>query len=215
MSISMKPAVRPPVGRLVFFAVIVALAAAIASGSCSLHVGVDAIETGESSIAGFVLLSALLPGVLALAIGFLYFFLNLRWAAARLFTIISVTAYIAGMVGAWWPILFIPAGVSLIVIIAGGLIARFTDELGYHTYPSWPVAVVSGLAIAAATFGFVAGFWANFDLGTLSFDGSGRGSSFNALPFALIAGGVPPLCGAAGSWLCCQLVDRFQRWGLP
>ncbi|MDE2786623.1 MAG: hypothetical protein OXL37_08170 [Chloroflexota bacterium] len=209
----MKPAARPPVGRLLFFAVIAALSAAIASGSCSLHVGVDAIETGERSIANFVLISVLFPAGLALAIGSLYLLLNRKPPAARLFAIIAVAAYVAGMVGAWWMILLIPAILSLMVIVAGGLICRFTDELGYHTYRSWPVAVASGLAIAAATFGFVAGFWVNFDIGTLSFDGSGTGPSFNALPFALVAGSVPPLCAAAGSWICCLLIDNnSRRW---
>ena len=211
MSISMKPADQSGVGRLVFFAVIVALSAATASGSCSGYVSVDAIETGERSPAVFVLISVLLPAGLALVIGFLYLFLNRRLPAARLFATIGVTSYVAGMVGAWWGLFFIPAVVAAAVIIAGSMIAWLSDELGYHTYRSWPVAILSGMAATVATFGFVAGFWANFDLGTLSFDGGGSSASLNALPFAFIAGSIPPLCAAVGSWVCCLLIDSNRR----
>lgn len=215
MPVSAKPVAPTPVGRLVFFALIVALSAAIASGSCTWCVSVDAVETGRETVAGLLLKSPLLAGALAFTIGSFYLLSYRKPPAARLFAIISVAAYIAGIVGAWYWFFFVPAGLALLVIIAGALTVRFTDELGHHTYHSWPVAAASGLAIAAATCAFVAGFWYNYDLGELGdlFGGGGRPASFNVIPFAIIAGAVPPLCASAGSWLCCLLINFYtRRW---
>ena len=114
---------RAPVGRLAFLALAVALCAAVASGSCAGCVNWYEIEEGRKSLAGSVLFPALLSASLALAIGLMYLRPSRPWPEAKLFATISVTAYVAGMLGAWWP-LFAPAGVAIIVIIVGGVAAR-------------------------------------------------------------------------------------------
>ena len=196
---------RPPIVRLVFLAVVVALFAAIASGSCALWVSVDAIEEGRKSVAGAGALPALLSAGLALAVGLGYFRLVRRWPAAeaKLFVTISVVAYPAGMLGAWYPFV-VPAVVVVIVVIAGGITAgRITR--GDIADSSGIIAIVSGIAIAAATVGFVAGFWANYDMDICWLDGNCGPDTFNAIPFAIVAGSVPPICAALGARLACVI----------
>ena len=193
----------PPIGRLVFFAVVVVLCAAIASGSCILIGSGQEIGEGRKSVVG-ALLSALLSPGLALVISFPFLLLIRRWSEAKLFVIISVSAYIAGMIGAWWLLLLVPAVLAVGVAIAGGRIAgRITQ--GDNAGPSGKVTLISAIAIAVAAVGFIVGFWLNYDLSLcFSFGCDGGISTMNLVPFAIAAGIMPPLCAVAGALIATE-----------
>ena len=57
------------------------------------------------------------------------------------------------------------------------------------------VALISGIAITLATFGFVAGFWVSYDFNIFG------AYTFIVIPFAIVAGCVPLLCAVAGAWI--------------
>lgn len=216
---------RPLIGRLVAPVLVVVLCAAIASGSCAGYVSVDAIEEGEKSVSGAIVLPVLLSAGLASAVGFLFFYIRpvQRWPEAKIFATVGVAAYVAGMLGAWYPLL-VPAGIALIVIIAGGLVAGWMGRDSITRF-SWSAALISGVAIALATFGFVVGFWANYEFSIGWFDGGGY-SRFNPVPFALVAGSVPPIAaviaarltgraGASGRALPEQYAPAFPGHSQP
>ena len=200
---------RSPVGNLALACLLVAFCAAIASGSCAgfANSTTDAFADGERGGVGSVFLPALLSAGLTLAVGLGYILLaRPRPVEVGTFVAINITAYIAGMLGAWF-LIIVPAIVAFAVIIAGGLIARWI--MSNHVAGSrWRVAAISSLAIALATFGFVGGFWANYDPHICLHIGCGSGSTtFNAVPFAIVAGAVPPLCAAIGSIRIRELYD--------
>ena len=141
----------------------------------------------------------LLSAGLALAVGLLFAGLVRRWPEAKLFATISVAAYAAGMLGAWWPLLA-PAVVSMVVIAAAGAFS-YSIVRRDSVNPSWPVALISAISIAAATFGFVVGFWANYST-DWSWTSHRDPTTFNAIPFAVVAGIVPPVAAAGAAWLC-------------
>lgn len=187
----------PLVGRLVAPVLVVVLCAAIASGSCAGYANstTDAYYDGESRGVGSVFLPVLLSAGLALAVGLGFVLLaRPRPAEMGLYIASSATAYVAGMLAAWIVVL-VPAIVAVAVIIAGGLIARriMSDHVARSR---WKVAAMSSLAIALATLGFAGGFWANYDLAICWFGSSCGDTTFNAIPFAIVAGAVPPFCAA-------------------
>ena len=168
-----------PSARLVLFmSVLVALCAAIATGSCSAMGNGDGISDGDKTVAGAILLPALFSGGLALTVGLLYLPRVARRSGAHIFSAVGVMAYIAGMAGAWYPLLYhavlyfadwegIPwagpyflGAIALMVFGAGGLIAGCVARDGIVRF-SCLTALVSGIAIAAAATGFIAGFWTN------------------------------------------------------
>ena len=196
-----------PIGRLLFLAVVVALVAAFASYNCTRFATASEISAGDKTVASSVLFPVLLSTGIALAVGLLFLGQARSWPGAKLFATVGVASYAAGMVGAWWPLL-VPAVISLIVVVAAGVFCYYIvrrDSLN----ASWLIAVISGVGISVGTFGFVAGFWANYEMMDLALDWSTNRdpARFDGMPFALIAGVVPPVAAAAAAWLCGKLCD--------
>ena len=153
--------------RMMSIAVMVALCAAIASGSCAFSGNGEALSDGDMTVAGAVLFPAFLSGGLALVVALLYFHRVRRWPEAKIFAALSVVTYITGMLGAWSPLLYLGvgyfavtegvpwaapylfAGLALTAFSAGGLIASWTTKVGITGF-SWLIALVCGIAIAIA-----------------------------------------------------------------
>lgn len=193
------PSSRPPIGRLLFLVVVVALCAAFASYNCTNFASEHAVSEEDQTVVNSVWFPALLSTGLALAVGLLFTGLVRCWPEAKLFATISVAAYAAGMLGAWWPLLA-PALVSMVVIAAAGAFS-YSIVRRDSINPSWPVALISAISVAAATSGFVVGFWANYST-DWSWTSHRDPTRFNAIPFAVVAGAVPPVIAAAAAWLC-------------
>ena len=136
----------------------------------------------------------MISGGIALAGALLYFLSVATWRKTQIVAAICAASYLAAGFGAWFLLLW-PLLAALAVAICGGLFAHRV------THPPWAPAptvsktwVISSLAILAASAAVVVGFWANYDpnVGGL-WSGGGGPSTLNVLPFALIAGAVPPV----------------------
>ncbi len=176
--------------RLLPPVILVALAAAALSGSCTSF----ADEAGGN---GAILTAALISGGIALAISQLFVWMRPTWRGAKLLGVICVASYLAAGFGAWYPLIW-PFAMALAIAVAGGLIAHPVARLDTDTGAGYAAtAIISGFAIAIAALAVVIGFWVNYDVNIGDWFGGGGGpSSLNVLPFALICGGVPPLLGA-------------------
>ena len=108
---------QPSPRRMVSIAVMVALCAAIASGSCAFSGNGDALSDGDMTVAGAVLFPVFLSGGLALVVSLLYFHWVRRWPEAKIFAALSVVTYITGMLGAWSPLLYL--GVRYFAVTEG------------------------------------------------------------------------------------------------
>ena len=175
--------------RLLLPVILVALAAAALSGSCTSF-------ADEPDGNGAILTAALISGGIALAISLLFVWMRPTWRGARLLGVICVASYLAAGLGAWWPFIW-PIVMALVVAVAGGLIAHPVGRLDTNTGAGFAAtAIISGFAIAIAALAVVSGFWANYDLNFGWFESPGSPSVLNVIPFALICGGAPPILGA-------------------
>lgn len=61
----------------------------------------------------------LIAGGIALIVGILFMLMAGSRLRMRIFAVIGGAAYIAGLVGVWWAVVFIPAAIALIIAILG------------------------------------------------------------------------------------------------
>ena len=106
---------RPPIGRLIGLIIIVALAAALATGSCSSYAS---DENGTQP-----LIAAGIAAAIALTAGVTFLQFRRDRLGGSLYAIIAVSAYAAAVAGAWWPLVF-PVAIAATFAITGGIVAR-------------------------------------------------------------------------------------------
>ena len=198
---SSAPPSRPAARRLLAVALLVALCAAIATGSCvaSVEHTVERLDTNSD------LSLALLSGGLAFAVGLLFMLLVPRWPEAKLFAVIGTSAYIPWMLSALSPVFPLPA--AGLAVVLGGIIAVRVADVG-GTDLAWRIGPVSALAVALATAGFFAGFLVNYEWNVCWFEPHCPSDEFNARSFAITAGCVPSLCAAVGSLIAAAFYRR-------
>ncbi len=183
--------------RKLALAVLIALSAAALSGSCTAF----ADEVVPNSYVN----AALLSGGIALAITLLFFLSLATWRRTQIVAAICAASYLAAGFGAWFLLLW-PLLATLVVAIGGGLFAhRITHPPSASAPTVSKTWVISSLAIVVAASAVVVGFWANYDpnFGDL-FGGGGGPSTLNVLPFALIAGIVPPVIAIAAALMSAE-----------
>ena len=140
-----------------------------------------------------------------MAIGILLIFSVRTRLALKLFATISIAAYIAGMVGTWWPSHpFFPIASAVVILLSGWIVYVITRR--HSADRSRVVAFISTIAIIISAVGFIAAFWFNSDL-EFCFYCMSSGTHvpmFRSMPFALVVGSIVPLFPAVGpymSWL--------------
>ena len=197
-------------GRLIFCAVLVALCAGVASGSC--------ITSADDTVHEPAVVAGLLSAGIALAVGLLFLIPLGRWPIAKLYVVIGPVSYVAGMFGSWFIVVF-PALIAIAISIAAGVAIRWLilPDLGSEAHRvaaeadtpqaiearagsgSWGTALLSGVTVFIAAMAFVLCFWVNFDFNPCFF-GSCPPSRVNAVPFAIASAVITPAIAAGGAW---------------
>lgn len=179
-----------PIFELAILAIFVAICAGAVSGGCTFMT-----INGRASTA----LAVLLATGIALAISILFFRLASTRGEIGAFIVICASTYIAAVIGAWWLLQWTVAA-SFAVVIAGGFISGFalvrSERRGAVFMRRLALAsMLSTVSIALATAAVIIGFFSNNPM-VFAYPPTENLPRFNAIPFALIVGGIPPMVAA-------------------
>lgn len=166
----------------------------LVSGTCSCT------ASGDLAV-GFVM--GFMAAAIATTIGIWFCSLSRDPSASGFFTSVAVSSYVASWFGAWWEQEVWIGIIAVPVTLVGGYAAFSVAQKEYHPRRSvvCGTAAVSTVAIALAVVTVCTGFWANFDFKSFHIIG-GFDASFNPVPFALIAGAVPPVTAVVAARIC-------------
>ena len=180
-----------PIFELAILAIFVAICAGGLSGSCTFLT-----INGRGSTA----LAVLLAAGIALAISILFFRLASTRGEIGAFIVIVVSTYIAAVFGSWWWLLLWTVAVAFVVVVIGGIIAGFALVKSKRPGAVFArrvalASMLSTVSIALATAAVTIGFFSNNPV-VFMYHATENLPRFNTIPFALIAGGVPPIVAA-------------------